>query len=82
MATAFGARDKAWKKSDKHSHIVFSDWVDSLIGPSGKVSSLINFIEVEDVLLEGNEKLIFDRGFLLKQKINDLPFAFELQLHR
>jgi hypothetical protein len=53
-----------------------------LIGPSGKVSSLINFIEVEDLLLEGNEKLIFDRGFLLKKKINDLAFAFELQLHR
>jgi hypothetical protein len=31
-----------------------------LIGPSGKVSSWSDFIEVEDVLLEDNEKLIFD----------------------
>jgi hypothetical protein len=29
-----------------------SDWVDSLISAGGKVSSLIDFIEVEDVLLE------------------------------
>jgi hypothetical protein len=43
--------------------ILDSDWVDSLIGPSGKVSSLSDFIEVEDVLLEDNEKLISDCRF-------------------
>ncbi len=34
-----------------------------------KVSSLSDFIEVEDVLLEDNEKLIFDVGFLFKRKL-------------
>jgi hypothetical protein len=53
-----------------------------LIGPSGKVSSLSDFIEVEDLLLEDNEKLISDSGFLLEKKIMDLLFVFELELHR
>jgi hypothetical protein len=52
-----------------------------LIGPSGEVSSLSDFIEVEDVLLEDNEKLISDCCFL-KKKMIDLRFVFELQLHR
>jgi hypothetical protein len=53
-----------------------------LIGPSGKVSSLSDFIEVEDVLLEDNEKLISDCCFFLKKKMIELLFVFELQLHR
>jgi hypothetical protein len=34
-----------------------------------KVSSLSDFIEVEDVLLEDNEKLISDVGFLFSFKL-------------
>jgi hypothetical protein len=60
----------------------YFDWVDSLIGPSGKVSSLSDFIEVEDVLLEDNEKLISDCAFLLNKKIIDLLLLFEPRLHR
>ncbi len=47
-----------------------------------KVSSLSDFIKVEDVLLEDNEKLIFDCWLLFLKKIIDLLFVFELQLHR
>jgi hypothetical protein len=45
-----------------------------------KVSSLSGFIEVEDVLLEANEKLISDCGgfFLMKKIIDLLLFVFEL----
>jgi hypothetical protein len=55
-----------------------SDWVDSLISAGGKVSSLIDFIEVEDVLLKDNEIFIFDCGVFFKKKIIDLLFVFEL----
>jgi hypothetical protein len=44
------------------------DWVDSLIGASGKVLSLSDFIEVGDVLLEDNEKLISDCCFFYRRK--------------
>ncbi len=43
------------------------DQVDSLISAGGKVSSLIDFIEVEDVLLKDNEIFIFDCGVFFKE---------------
>jgi len=46
-----------------------SDWVDSLISAGGKVSSLIDFIEVEDVLLKDNEIFIFDCGVFFKRRL-------------
>ncbi len=42
----------------------------------GKFHFLSDFIEVEDLLLEDNEKLIFDCGLLLNKKIIDLLFVF------
>jgi hypothetical protein len=44
---------------------------DACVGCEGrwKVSSLSDFIEVEDVLLEDNEKLISDVGFLFQRKL-------------
>jgi hypothetical protein len=46
--------------------MITQNWpADAHVGCEGrrKVSSLSDFIEVEDVLLEDNKKLIFDFGF-------------------
>ncbi len=73
LTTAFGAQDEARNQSDK-SYLMTSPWF--WLVQVGKFHFLSDFIEVEDLLLEDNEKLIFDCGLLLNKKIIDLLFVF------